>query len=330
MVDLVAIHLSPSTSLQRASLFLALSGSLAESGEPLCTRRWFGCHGIRWIIRWIIRCTSPRFEHCKENRADRATSEVHQDGLRVSSLSKQTFANHIEPYWTILNHVHSVHSGFSLELFDLVETCWNVSVLWDSPLYPIGSGQSLVRGKEAKCFSGVGVWVVSMLGSVRTVGASRLLGAVGLTATYNNLWNGDLKIRPRILLVDSVVHCACPNVNLSKQNAHWKQHETTKNIDIKWTRHEQYEQWRSFPGSLATTDNFKITGLGWGKCMAGLRAEGEPPKCKPNMRWRGNMGNTWEHLNGHQTKDNQRMKQNRTRERQKTLIVNFQQRSVLE
>ena len=60
-------------------------------------------------------------------------------------------------------------------------------MLWDSPLYPIGSGQSLVRGKEAKCFSGVGVWIVSMLGSVRTFGASRLLGAVGLTATYNDL-----------------------------------------------------------------------------------------------------------------------------------------------
>jgi len=105
MVDLVAIHLSPSASLQRASLFLALSGSLAESGEPLWTRPHTAVIRLswrpwndRWIIRWIIRCTSPRFEHCKENRADRATSEVHQDALRVSSLSKPTFANHIEPY----------------------------------------------------------------------------------------------------------------------------------------------------------------------------------------------------------------------------------------
>ena len=326
MVDLVAIHLSPSTSLQRASLFLALSGSLAESGEPLWTRPHTA----------VIRLSWHPLDHPLHFSTIRALQGKSSWSGHLGSASRwfeslfTVKTNIRKPYWTILNHVHSVHSGFSLELFDLVETCWNVSVLWDSPLYPIGSGQSLVRGKEAKCFSGVGVWVVSMLGSVRTVGASRLLGAVGLTATYNNLWNGDLKIRPRILLVDSVVHCACPNVNLSKQNAHWKQHETTKNIDIKWTRHEQYEQWRSFPGSLATTDNFKITGLGWGKCMAGLRAEGEPPKCKPNMRWRGNMGNTWEHLNGHQTKDNQRMKQNRTRERQKTLIVNFQQRSVLE
>jgi hypothetical protein len=48
MVDLVAIHLSPSTSLQRASLFLALSGSLAESGEPLWTRPHTAVIRLSW------------------------------------------------------------------------------------------------------------------------------------------------------------------------------------------------------------------------------------------------------------------------------------------
>ena len=131
---------------------------------------------------------------------------------------------------TISNHVHSGHSGCSLELFDLVET-----------LQCFGTHRSIILGrgrvscgKEPKNCSGFRVWAVSM-GSVRTFGASRLLGALGglqqPTAIYEMM-----KIRPRILLVDSFVHCAWPNAEckpVQTKCTHGEQEKQEENTDIK-------------------------------------------------------------------------------------------------
>ena len=80
---------------------------------------------------------SPRFEHCTENRTDRAnTSDAHQDVEEMlETLIVKALANN--PI-TILNPVHSgilVILNLPTQLPDLDET---LQVLWHSPLYPIG------------------------------------------------------------------------------------------------------------------------------------------------------------------------------------------------
>ena len=129
---------------------------------------------------------SPRFGHCTENRADRAnTSDAHQDVREMlETLIVKTVAN--IPLTIVLNHVHSGHSSHSQ--FALY-SC----LTWMKPFRCFGARLSIPLGAEFGVWtspSSFAVWVVSMLGSVRTLGASRLrrlLDAKGNTATNSDL-----------------------------------------------------------------------------------------------------------------------------------------------
>ena len=126
------VHLRPHCSV----LFLAFSGSLAESGEPLWTRPHtavirlsLGVRGmtVGSAVAWLLHDSSTA-RKIQLIGPPRKCIKLHQDAyLRVSSLSKRTFANHIEPYWTVLNHIEPC-SFWSFWIFlRVVWPGWNPS-----------------------------------------------------------------------------------------------------------------------------------------------------------------------------------------------------------